>query len=226
MKTENKILLPIVLLMIAAAIMGCKTEPELCALGAHLGIGESCSGTSCSLQDYRTANAKNSSHADYFPVPINRVGAEGNFASGTLTSAANNVVSAHKGLSTSDKNAIKNGVPAGKLLAVHIYNILGSYKWNGSILGIKVGETVMMIDTYLGAIASGSMPHAQVQPANVIRLAAGKDSDTEQLPVLAGGAAKEPKLGTVAKNFTKMTRAVRLRDSNLAKGIATRSKLA
>ena len=165
--------------MLILVFIACEPEP-VCNLGAHLGIGETCNGTSCTLQDYRTENAKNFSHADYFPVPINRVGAESNFTSGTLTSAAGNVISAHNGLSTTDKNNIKDGVPAGKLSAVHIYNNLGSYKWNGNILGIKINETIIMIDTYLGAIASGSMPLAQIlSMSNGVLIADLSVSDTD-----------------------------------------------
>jgi len=214
MKTENKIVLPIVLLMIAAAIMGCKTEPELCALGAHLGIGESCSGNSCTLQDYNTNHAA-------FPKEIFRVGAVSKYTPSELSTTANNIVTAYStGMGGNSQTAMKN---IGKIAITKAAN--EEYTWNGTILGVHVNLAPGDIRGLVNDIYGNNLPLVQIlQAVNTIRLAAGKDSDTEQLPVLAGGAAKEPKLGTVAKNFTKLTRAVRLRDSNLAKGIATRSR--
>jgi len=185
MKTENKILLPIVLLMIAAAIMGCKTEPELCALGAHLGIGESCSGTSCTLEEYRTANMKNSGHADYFKWPIYRVGTKSHYTDTELTNTVTNILAGYKGLSSTSQTNLKNSSLSEVRItfsAPHDW-----YTWNGSNLGIYKGSSSTSVRGLLADIVGDGLEMAQIlQAVNTIRLAAGKDSDTEQLPVLAG----------------------------------------
>jgi len=185
MKTENKIVLPIVLLMIAAAIMGCKTEPELCALGAHLGIGESCTGTDCTLEDYRTP-----AQIFTFPKEINRYGKASNYTTEQLRQTADNIVEGYNLVSpASVQSAAMSKI--GKICVTKAQN--NAYTWDGSIFGVHVNRSETNVRTLIGDISDSNLPVAypvagltSAQPANTIRLAAGKDSDTEQLPVLAG----------------------------------------
>jgi len=175
MKTENKmVLLPIVLLMIAAAIMGCKTEPELCALGAHLGIGETCD-PNCTLQDYNTKH-------NLFPKAIYRIGAASNYTAQGLSTTADNIVTAYSEVMTPTNQTVMRNI--GKIA---VKSGDAAYSWDGNVLGLRVNLAVGTIRGLVGDIADNALNHAQIlQAVNTIRLAAGKDSDTEQLPVLAG----------------------------------------
>jgi len=197
MKTENKmVLLPIVLLMIAAAIMGCKTEPELCALGAHLGINEKCSTTgndSCGLQDYRTEAQKAS-----FSKAINRYGKESNYTAKQLRDTADNIVKAFNDFRSDGGGsgpAMYDNVMSkiSKLCVTLAAN--SRHTWDGATLGADVSATSNNIQARLEQLYEGQLALAgpaaailvqQLQIMGIIRLAAGKDSDTEQLPVLAG----------------------------------------
>ena len=83
----KKYLTVILLTIMAVAFIGCKTEPDPCNLGAHLGIGETCTGTSCTLQDYRTEEQKLT-----FPKEINRYGKASNYTAQELRTTTDNIV--------------------------------------------------------------------------------------------------------------------------------------
>ena len=158
MKTETKIVLPIVLLMIAAAIMGCKTEPELCALGAHLGIGESCTGTSCSLQDYRTEAQKAS-----FSKAINRYGKESNYTAQQLRTTADNIVTAFGNFRTGQGQAKYDNVMSKISKLCVTLAASGNYTWDGSTFGAHVTITTSSIQARLDQIYDNELPH--INPA-------------------------------------------------------------
>ena len=164
MKTENKmVLLPIVLLIIAAAIMGCKTEPELCALGAHLGIGESCTGTSCSLQDYNTNHAA-------FPKDIYRVGAASKYTPSELSTTANNIVTAYSAVMAPAAQTVMRNI--GKIAITKASN--NEYTWDGTVLGVHINLSASGVRQLVTDIATSNLPIELtqiLQAVNTIRLA-------------------------------------------------------
>ena len=156
MKTKTLLLLAAILVLVIAA--ACNDDPAAnggetpCTLGAHLGIGETCSGTNCTLQNYNTSTG-----SDAFPVPIYRIGAESSFASAAATPAAmaDHILSIYSSLESSEKNAIKNGVQDVKLIEVHIFNS-GMYTWDKSILGLP--SEISPFGGILTMIANGNLP--------------------------------------------------------------------
>jgi len=176
----------------------------------HLGVGEDCikdTGTCTGLQEYRTANMKNSTHADYFQWPIYRVGAKSHYQGTELTTTVNNILAAYKGLLSSEATSLKNST----LEQLRItYNApsnpfevaTGKYTWGGNIFGIQKGNTSELIERCLRMISNGDLPPqlAIIQPTNNIRMAQGKKS-TERFPAVAGGNGKLPRADRAATGF-------------------------
>jgi len=163
MKTKGKMFLLVVLVMIAAAIMGCKTEPELCALGAHLGIGESCSGNSCTLQDYNTNHA-------VFPKEIFRVGAVSKYTPSELSTTANNIVTAYGSAMSSAHQNVMKGI--GKIAITKASN--NEYTWDGTVLGVHINLSAVGVRTLVADMSGGNLPIELtqiLQAVNTIRLA-------------------------------------------------------
>ena len=153
----------LVIIIFTMSVYGCigpiGTMPDFtCNLGAHLGIGENCGGINCTFKNYNTSTG-----ADAFLVPIYRVGSENSFSNAPATpdSTTTGILSAYAGLATSEKNSIKNGIPAQdiKLTEVRIFNISGKlYIWDKSIFGVNAGTNPSGL---LALIASGALPVAQ-----------------------------------------------------------------
>jgi len=140
----------IILTIVTMVILGCKTEPEPCNLGAHLGIGETCTGTNCTLQDYRTEEQKLT-----FPKAINRYGKESNYTSQQLRTTADNIVAGYNTLNTTQKNNLMSKVS--QFCVTNAQN--GYYTWDGSIFGIHyLNDDVEDIAGMFSAI--NSIPHA------------------------------------------------------------------
>jgi len=162
------------------------TTPDLvCNLGAHLGIGENCGGTNCTLKNYNTSTG-----ADAFPVPIYRIGAESSFTNASATPAATaaNILTKYASLTQTEKEAIKNGVPevSVKLTKIHIFNIQGKlYSWDKSVLGLQA-EINTLLDNTFRLIGYGTLPEAvaQLQPSiNEIYLALGLPATIMDIPL-------------------------------------------
>jgi len=219
---KNKIWFLVMMAGVIIAIMSCddpKAQPVYCPDtdnngNGHLGIGEDCikdTGDCTGLQDYRTANMKNSSHADYFQWPIYRVKAESNYGTNgaELTTTVGNILTGYKGLnplnelpnlknSSLEQVHITYNAPSGPLDAV-----FGKYAWDGEYLKIQKNNTSDNITFCFQGIGTGNLPQQLamlLQPASNIRMAKGKKS-TQQFPLIAGGADKDPKVNTVAQNF-------------------------
>ena len=161
----KKNLIIILLIVVAVAFIGCKTEPEPCNLGAHLGIGETCTGTSCTLQDYNTSTGPNA-----FPKPIYRVGAVSNFDANVLAKTVDDIMTTYTnpsllGMDQASKNRISE-----RLLHVEIYKAGGNYTWKNKVLGLLAGLDAGLIYVNIGNIASpGNLtPTAQVLTTNII----------------------------------------------------------
>ena len=223
MKNKIWVLLTIAGMMIA--VMSCgKEQPEPDPIycpdtdndgNGHLGVGEDCikdTGTCSGLQEYRTANMQNSTHADYFQWPIYRVGAKSHYQGTELTTTVNNILAAYKGLETLfEVPNLKNS----SLEQVHItYNapstdpateaFLGKFTWNKKYLGIQKGNVASLIEMCLKNIEL--LPEilqpaiTQLQPAGNIRIAQGKKR-TERFPAVAGGNGKLPRADRAATGF-------------------------
>jgi len=224
MKNKIWVLLTIAGMMIA--VMSCgKEQPEPDPIycpdtdndgNGHLGVGEDCikdTGTCSGLQEYRTANMQNSTHADYFQWPIYRVGAKSHYQGTELTTTVNNILAAYKGLDAfSEIPNLKNS----SLEQVHItYNapsnigesILGKYTWNeNGIWGIQKGNTSDAIKLCMQFILDNILPEvALLQSANGILMAQGKRSTerfpAERFPAVAGGNGKLPRADRAATGF-------------------------
>ena len=181
---RNLLILAIVLL-IGFIVNSCddeEKEPPVCNLGEHLGIGETCNGTNCSLQNYNTSTGANT-----FPKPIYRVGAKGNNGA-TLTSTASAIVDAYNTKIAAPGGSVKTRFDNSGLTEIQMY--LGgttNYTWSGSggILGIRAGAFEIWMIEDLGTTGGlDKRPVAQLQPASYIRLMKGM-KQTEQLSVAA-----------------------------------------
>ena len=187
----------------------------------HLGVGETCikdTGDCTGLQDYRTADMSNETHVDYFQWPIYRVGAVSNYGTNDLTTTTGNVLEGYKFLrdaAPDDADKLKT-----RLDEMHItYNAPGGqYTWVGKNLGVQKNLGIEPIAENLYAIALDLLtpvsPVAQLQPTSNVRMAKGKKS-TEQFPVIAGGADKDPKVNTGAQNFRLNRQAIARNNRNV-----------
>ena len=148
MKTKTLLLLAAILVLVIAA--ACNDDPAAngeetpCTLGAHLGIGETCSGTSCTLQDYRTP-----AQAASFPKPIYRYGKTVNYTAEELRNTADGIIAAFeavKDLSNAEEyNAIMAAIA--RLCVTQAAN--NRYTWDGETLGADP-DTPSVVD-YMGA---------------------------------------------------------------------------
>jgi len=168
-----------IILLIGFIVNSCgddEKEPPICNLGAHLGIGETCNGNNCSLQNYNTSTGANA-----FPKPIYRVGKEGNNET-TFTNTAIAIVSAYNGLDPMAKGDFNSK----GLTEVHMHIGGKYYTWSGSgILEIQAGNNELIEDVIYDLGTPTGLLIAQLQPAsNIIRFVKGK-KQTEQLSVIA-----------------------------------------
>jgi len=161
----------IILMIVAVVILGCKTEPVACNLGVHLGIGETCTGSACTLQDYRTDEQKLT-----FPKEIYRYGKEVNYTTQELRTTADNIVGGYNMIGTQEtKNAVIAG--ADKICVTKAAN--SGYTWDGSVFGVHINSAPGAVYGLMTGIAGGVLPNAdlatgiltQILPANAIRLA-------------------------------------------------------
>jgi hypothetical protein len=101
----------------------CSICNPICNLGEHLGIGEICNGSNCSLQNYNTSTGVNA-----FPKPIYRVGPVTDFNASVLAKTVDDVMETYTentmGFDGLDKiNFEKN------MSYVQIYKTGGYYTW-------------------------------------------------------------------------------------------------
>jgi len=196
-----------------------------------------CGKTGCiGLKDYRPANAQVEPNpydvaapGDYFPWPIYRVGAltVSNYPDTILDDTVNSILAGYKLVVPTDKTRL-NSNDCG-LAEIHVtYNAPGGkYTWTGTELGIQTGllggnVRGFLEDIALGAVAGpdDDLPHVtpivQLMPTATgnVRLANSKKK-TEQFPVIAGGADKDPKVNTVAQNFKLIRQAIARNNRNV-----------
>ena len=159
----------------------CPICNPMCNLGAHLGIGETCNGTNCTLQDYRTAEQK-----ILFPKEINRYGKASNYTAKQLTDTVANIIAGYGLLvGTTQGNFIAK---AGKVCVTKAQN--GEYTWDKTVFGFHIDlsaeETKGLMTDLVGGLSEKGPINGlvQLQPASDIRLAGGK-KQTEQLSVVA-----------------------------------------
>ena len=180
----------------------------------HLGIGEDCikdTGDCTGLQNYNTSTGVNA-----FPKPIYRVGKAGDFNANLLAKTVNDVMSTYTdpsilGLTEAGKDRLSQ-----RLDFVQIYKTGGNYTWKDKVLGLRVGVEKGVVWYCIAqiSVSSGLTPTAQLQPVGNIRMAKGKKS-TEQFPVIAGGADKDPKVNTVAQNFNSNRQVIARNNRNV-----------
>jgi len=171
---KRNLLILVIILLIGFIVNSCgdeEKETPVCNLGAHLGIGETCNGSNCSLQNYNTSTGTNA-----FPKPIYRVGPVGDFNANALTKTVNDIMITYTdpsilGLTTGHKMLVNQ-----RLDFVQIHKEGGDYTWKDKVLGLRAGLDADYIGMYIYDIASsaGLTPTAQLQPSNDIHLAKGK----------------------------------------------------
>jgi len=168
-----------IILLIGFIVNSCsdeEKEPPVCNLGAHLGIGETCNGNNCILQDYRTAEQKAT-----FPKEINRYGKKTNYSDTELRQTTDKIVAAFDKIASDNGDKVLYDIvlsKIGKLYVVKAAN--GYYTWNKTDFGADPAATMEIISGRLVLTAS-SLPEAsiasglaQLQPVSDIRLAKGK----------------------------------------------------
>ena len=167
----------------------CSICSPICNLGEHLGIGETCNGINCTLQDYRTSKQKAS-----FPKEINRYGKASNYTDAELRTTADKIIAAFDKIIADANGEIEardNILP--KISKLYVVKAANShYTWIGTDFGADPSTTVAVIEGRLYGIENGSILPAsvasdiivQLQPANYIRMANGK-KQTEQFPVVS-----------------------------------------
>jgi len=202
----------------------------------HLGIAESCLGSDragaakCGLEDHRNATQKTAFHA-----PVYRYGKLSNYNILDPKEIEKTIDKIISGFSDIKAEEAEGSYPdgtydavwaaVGRLCVTKAAN--GMYTWDGTTFGADPQATGGYIGGRLSFIVdktSGGYPLSnagpvanltQLQPAGNIRLADGKRK-TEKLPVIAGGADKDPKVNTVAQNF-KLNRQASARNNRNVK---------
>ena len=195
---KRNLLIMVIILLFGFVVNSCgddEKDPPVCNLGAHLGIGETCNGTNCSLQNYNTSIGANA-----FPKPIYRVGPIGDFNSNSLTKTVNDIMLTYTdpiilGLGGADKLRVEQ-----RLDFVQIYKEGGDYTWNDytwkdKVLGLPVGLDADYIEMHIGDIASSGnlTPTAQLQPIGNIHIA-NVNNCMDQFTVIASRDEILPKV--------------------------------
>jgi len=211
---KNKIWFLVMMAGVIIGVISCDADPKDDAYtpSNHLGIDETCpKSTECGLQNYNTSTGVNA-----FPKPIYRVGKAGDFNANLLAKTVNDVMSTYTdpsilGLTEAGKDRLSQ-----RLDFVQIYKTGGNYTWKDKVLGLRVGVEKGVVWYCIAqiSVSSGLTPTAQLQPVGNIRMAKGKKS-TEQFPVIAGGADKDPKVNTVAQNFNSNRQVIARNNRNV-----------
>jgi hypothetical protein len=164
----------------------CTICNPLCNLGEHLGVGETCNGTNCTLKDYRTAAQKIS-----FPKEIYRYSAEVNYPGTELRDTADKIVAAFEQIvvNANGEIAARDDIleKIGKLYVVKSSDTgnTGRYTWDGTDFGADPLISQARVEIWLERIGTGTlnnvdiagdiiMQTAVLQSANNVRISKGK----------------------------------------------------
>jgi len=129
---KKNLLILVIVLLVGIIVNSCsdnEKEPPICNLGEHLGIGETCNGTNCTLKDYRTAEQKVS-----FPKEIYRYGRESNYTAEELRDTADKIIAEFKELKDGGTDCDAIMAKIAKLCVVQAAN--GGYTWDGTTFGL------------------------------------------------------------------------------------------